>query len=412
MNSLSAKVLVALIAGMALGILFAELGSPFWINVAHSIEPIGTLWINAIRMTVIPLVVSAIIVGIAAAPDLRTVGTLGGRAIGLFIALLLAAAFFAVAIAPAALSFLHVDAAAAEALRANAAGAGAVVNEGASRIPSIRQWLIELVPVNPIKAAADGAMLPLIIFALAFGLAASRMQTRQRDSFITLMQAILDASLQLVRWILAAAPIGVFALSLALATRLGTQAASAVIFYIVLACTLLTAFMLLLTLFAWAAGKWRVREFLRFAGPSQAVAFSSRSSLVALPAMVESAERAGLSAPIRSFFLPLAVATFRTGGAVAIPTGAIFLARLYGVELDAGQLITIAVTSVFTTFSVPGIPGGSIIVMVPVLLSVGLPVEGIGLLLGVDTLPDMFRTTTNVTGDMAVAAVLSRNERG
>ena len=159
------------------------------------------------------------------------------------------------------------------------------------------------------------------------------------------------------------------------------------------------------------AGRGGGAAFARGTFPAQAVAFSARSSLAALPAMMEAArERLRLPEQVTTFFLPLAASTFRIGGALGITTGIVFIAHLYGVALAPAQLATIVLTVVLTTFSVPGIPAGSIIVMVPVLLAAGLPVEGMGILLGVDTIPDMFRTTTNVTGDMVAAAVLSRGE--
>ena len=408
MNSLSARILISLIAGMALGILFGELSSTVWMIVVGWIEPIGTIWINAIRMVVIPLVVSAIIVGVASAPDLRSVGNLGGRAILLFLVILFAAALFAILVAPPSFALLDIDPAAASSLRQNAAAQLGTVAERADHVQSIQEWVVNLVPVNPVKAAADGAMLPLIVFSVAFGLAISRITPELRDTLVRLSRAVLDASLLLVQWILRAAPIGVFALSLGIAARLGTSAAGAVLFYVVLVCILMVVWIIFLTLVTRIAAGWSIRDFLRFAGPAQAVGFSSRSSLVALPAMVAASERAGLPLPVRSFFLPLAVATFRCGSAIVLPAGTVFLAKLYGVDLSTAQLLTVAVTSVFTTFSTPGIPGGSIIVMLPVLLSVNLPAEGIGLLLAVDTLPDMFRTATNVTGDMTVATILSR----
>jgi Na+/H+-dicarboxylate symporter len=153
---------------------------------------------------------------------------------------------------------------------------------------------------------------------------------------------------------------------------------------------------------------YSLREFSSAAAPPQAVAFSSRSSLASLPAMVEQSEQK-LRSPIAitSFMLPLAASVFRAGSAIALPTGVLFIAKLYGVSVGPGALATVAVTSALLTFSVPGIPGGSILIMAPVLAAVGLPVQGIGILLGVDTIPDMFRTTTNVTGDMTAAAILS-----
>jgi Na+/H+-dicarboxylate symporter len=410
MKSLGAKVLLALVLGLAAGIAISSSGNARLVGMVGWIEPIGTLWINAIRMTVIPLVVGAIIVGVGSTPELKTVGSLGGRAVASFFVILFAAAFLATLLAKPIFSYLTIDPAGAAALRASAAQASVTAVEGAQKIQSARDWLIDLVPINPVKAAAEGAMLPLIVFSVAFGIALTRVRSPGRDTFLSLARAVTDAALTLVHWILAAAPVGVFALSIAIALRLGVAAAGAVVFYIAVVSGACTAFMVLLYLAVWLRGGGRWRGFPRFWAPAQAVAFSSRSSLVALPAMIECAESMRQPLVIRSFFLPLAVAVFRVGAAINIPIGVLFLARLYGVDVDAAQLATIAVTAAITTFSVPGIPGGSIIVMVPVLLAADLPVEGIGILLGVDTLPDMFRTTTNVTGDLAVASFLSGSE--
>jgi Na+/H+-dicarboxylate symporter len=156
------------------------------------------------------------------------------------------------------------------------------------------------------------------------------------------------------------------------------------------------------------AGSMTPRAFLAFCTPAQAVAFASRSSMAALPAMVDSADRAGMPPAVSRFVIPLAASVSRVGAAVAMPVGVLFLARLYGVELSPSQLASMVVTVIFSTFAVAGGPGGSIIAMVPVLAAVNLPIEGIGILLAVDTIPDMFRTTANVTGSMTIAAVLRR----
>ncbi|HUF29095.1 MAG TPA: cation:dicarboxylase symporter family transporter, partial [Gemmatimonadaceae bacterium] len=153
----------------------------------------------------------------------------------------------------------------------------------------------------------------------------------------------------------------------------------------------------------------RVRDFAAASTAGQALAFSARSSLAALPAMLEGARaRLSVHRDLPGFFLPISASIFRPGSAVAIPAGAIFVARLYGVDLGAADLITIAVTSALLTFSVPSIPGGTILIMAPVLAAVGIPVAGIGVLLALDAIPDMFRTTTNVTGHMAAVTILDR----
>ena len=173
----------------------------------------------------------------------------------------------------------------------------------------------------------------------------------------------------------------------------------------------MTAFSALLYVAAWLVGKQPIGKFARACAPAQAVAASSRASLVTLPAMLEGADKVlGLPLPVRSFFLPLAAAVFRTGSAIMIPIGVLFMARLYGVDVSAQQLATIAVMGIVTTFGVPSVPGGTVIVMVPVLMAANIPVAAVGLLLGVDTIPDMFRTATHVTGDMAVASILARFE--
>lgn len=407
--SLTTKVLIGLLAGFALGLMLAASGTPQLQSLPRIIESIGTLWISAIRMTVIPLVVSSIIAGILSVPDLKTLGRIGWKMIALFFTIVLGAATFAVLAAPLVVGMFSIDPAASEAIRASA---GPVT--GTDKIPGVMQWITEIVPINPVQAAASGAMLPLIVFSVAFGVGAATIAGDLRRSVEIGARAVSETMLTLVRWILALAPFGVFALAIGLAAKLGLSAAGAVIYYVAGVSALCAVWMGVLSLVATAFSRYSLREFLSAAAPAQAVAFSSRSSLASLPAMVEQAEKK-LKSPtaVTSFVLPLAASVFRAGGAIALPTGVLFIAKLYGMEIGPGALATIALTSALLTFSVPGIPGGSILIMAPVLAAVGLPVQGIGILLGVDTIPDMFRTTTNVTGDMAAAAILSGpSERG
>jgi Na+/H+-dicarboxylate symporter len=410
--SLTTKVLIALALGLGVGIALSVAQGPALATVVPIVEPVGTLWINAIRMTVVPLVMGSIIVGVTSAPDARTIGRIGTRALLFFLVVLAAGGIFAAVLAPPLMGSIPLDPAAIAALRESGASATSAAAERVKQIPTFAQWLTELVPVNPVKAAADGAMLPLIVFSVCFGLALTRLTGDTRDLMVRFFRGVADAALTLVRWVLEAAPIGVFALAVPLAARLGLSAAGALLGYIAVTALLLTAFSLVVLYpLAVVGGRVAPGTFARSVFPAQAVAFSARSSLAALPAMMESARtRLHLPEQIAAFFLPLAASTFRVGGAVGLTTGVVFVARLYGVELGAAELATIVLTVVLTTFSVPGIPAGSIIVMVPVLLAAGVPVEGMGILLGVDTIPDMFRTTTNVTGDMVAASVLSRGE--
>ena len=406
--SLTTRVLLALAAGVGVGLGLSEIDPAMSRSVAAVVEPVGTLFVNAIRMTVIPLVVSSLIVGIATSGSGASVAKIGGRGAIVFLILLAASGAIGALIAPPVLSRVNVDPAAIASLRASTGSSIDAASGNAIQTPV--QWLVSLVPSNPFKAAADGAMLPLIIFALVFGLALISAPAASRDRIVTIFRAVAQSMLVLVRWLLVVAPIGVFALALPLVARLGLSAVGALATYVVLVSFAAIAFSLLVLYPAAAIlGGVSIRDFAKAAAPAQAVAISARSSLAALPALIDAARtKLNLSEEVAGFFLPLASATFRVGATLGLTTGCVFIARLYGIDISGAQLGTILLTAIITSFSIPGIPGGSIIAMVPVLSSVGLPVEGIGILLGVDTIPDMFRTAANVTGQLAAATIVSR----
>ena len=411
--SLTLQVLIALGAGLALGIPLAGSESAIATALLAVLGPVGTVFINAIRMTVIPLVVSSLISGVTSAPDPRSVGRIGARAIGLFVVIVSVASAVGALLGTPLLAMIPLDPASVDALRAGVSGNATAVAEGARNIPSASEWLVSLVPANPIKAAADGAMLPLIVASVAFAVALTQVAAERRAAVVQVVEGVMDASLALVRAILRVAPIGVFALAVPLAAKMGTGALGAIVGYIVIVSAICVLFSLVVLYPAAVTfGKVPLRTFARAALPAQTIAFSGRSSLAALPAMLESVrDTLRLPAAIGSFLIPLASSMFRAGAGIGQTVGVIFLARLYGVDLGATELLTIAVTATVTSFSVPGVPGGSIIIMVPVLMAAGIPVEGVGILLGADTIPDMFRTTTNVTGHMTAAVILARGEQ-
>ncbi|HEY7393440.1 MAG TPA: dicarboxylate/amino acid:cation symporter [Gemmatimonadaceae bacterium] len=406
--SLTTRVLLALAAGVGVGLGLSEIDPVMSRSVAAVVEPVGTLFVNAIRMTVIPLVVSSLIVGIATSGSGASVAKIGGRGVIVFLILLAASGAVGALIAPPVLSHVNVDPAAVATLRASAGSSIDAASGDAIQTPV--QWLVSLVPSNPFKAAADGAMLPLIMFALVFGLALIAVPAASRDQIVTIFRAVAQAMLVLVRWLLVVAPIGVFALALPLVARLGLSAVGALATYVVLVSLAAIVFSLLVLYPAAAIlGGVSIRDFAKAAAPAQAVAISARSSLAALPALIDAARtKLNLPEEVAGFFLPLASATFRVGATLGLTTGCVFVARLYGIDISGAQLGTVLLTAIITSFSIPGIPGGSIVAMVPVLSSVGLPVEGIGILLGVDTIPDMFRTAANVTGQLTAATIVSR----
>jgi len=392
--------LAGLVLGLALGIAAAASDSAALLRVVRWIEPVGTLWVNAIRMTVIPLIVASLVVAVSGA-GARTVGRLGTRALVVFAVLLASVAVLGALAAPPLFARLRIDPVAAESIRA---GASAVQRPA---LPTLADWIVGLVPANPIRAAADGAMLPLIVFTLAFGLALGRVAPERRAAVVGFFDGVAVATTVLVRWILALAPIGVFALALALATRLGAGVMGAAAFYLAAHSALLAAALLLLYPVAVLGGRVRPGRFARAALPAQVVAATTRSSMAALPAMVAAAgDTLGLRPGVTSFALPLAVSTFRLNQPVSWQAMALFAAALYGVRLGPADVATLAAASVLMSFSVPGIPSGSLFVIAPFLAAVGIPPEAVGVLIALDLVPDVFKTLLNVTGHLTAVTVL------
>jgi proton glutamate symport protein len=406
----SRYVLISVAVAIALGIAIAASRNDVLIRLADGVAPIGTLWVNAIRMTVIPLVISLLITAVASATDVKSIGRLGVRTLVVFVLLLVGTAIVVMPFGPALFRLLPQRLGAPQLPPGAAEAAGQIAAGGQTQ--TFSTWLTSLLPSNPIGAAASGAMMPLILFTLLFALAVARSSTTTRTTLTRFFQALGDAMLTLVRWVVMFAPIGVFALVLPLATHAGTALAGAIGFYIAaysIGCLVVT---LLLYPVVAIAGRIPMRRFARAALPSQLIAFSSSSSIASLPALVESGEQLELPPATTGFVLPLAVSTFKIAAPLSWTVGALFVGWFYGVPIHAGSLAIIAFAAVFLAFAVPGIPRGAFIMLTPLFLTIGLPAEGIGLLIAVDAIPDTFSTILNVTGDLAAAALVARGEDG
>lgn len=395
--------LAALAAGLALGVLAAAQGGVLR-TLVNVVEPLGALWVNAIRMTLVPLVVALLVTSVTSFADVRALGRLGARAVVLFFALLAGAAVVSVLLAPPLLARMPIDAATAAALRSHADSAAA----GATQLPTLRGFVVGLVPTNPVRAAADGEMLPLIVFTLLFALAVTRLAPERRAGMADLFRAASDAMVVIVGWVLRATPIGVFALAAAMGAELGLGVVGPVAYYVAVLCGIVLVVGLALYPVAAIVGRISLRRFARAAAPAQAMAIATRSSLASLPGLIEGARRElGDRPALTGFVLPLSVATFKINTPISDLVGPLFLAHLYGVSLSATQVVTMTLVTIGMSFSNPGIPsGGLFVVTAPVMLSVGLPLDGIALLVAADAIPDIFNTVINVTGDMAVAAMI------
>jgi Na+/H+-dicarboxylate symporter len=405
----STRVLLALAVAIALGIAVAASGNDRLLRAADLFAPIGALWVNAIRMTVIPLVVSLLITAVASATDIKAIGRLGGRTLLVFVLLLAGTAIVVMPFGPALFGLLPHRLGAPQLPAAASVAATEVLAGGQTQ--TFSTWLTALLPSNPVAAAASGAMMPLILFTMLFALAVTRSPAPARATLTAFFQAVGEAMLTLVRWVVMLAPVGVFALVLPLAAHAGTALAGAIGFYIVAysgGCLVVT---LLLYPVVAIGARIPMRHFARAALPSQLIAFSSSSSIASLPALVESAEDGlGLSTTATGFVLPLAVSTFKIAAPLSWTVGALFVGWFYGISLHVSDLAMIAFAAVFLAFAVPGIPRGAFIMLTPLFLAIGLPAEGIGLLIAVDAIPDTFSTVLNVTGDLAAAALVARGE--
>ena len=402
MKSHAVRVLLALVAGLALGMLAASGTDSMLARLVPAADVIGTLWTNAIRMTVIPLVAALTIASVAGTGATAELRRAMGRAVTVFVVLLLAGGVLALVIGELAFADFVLPADVAARIRDSAPAAGTT-----PVLPSVGQRLIEIVPSNPVKAAADGALLPLVVFALVLGFALKRVAAERRNAVIEVCRGISDALLVVVGWVITLAPLGVLALAFALGARLGSSSFGALARYIATLSMVLIVFTILLYPVVVLIGRVPFRRFLDAAAPAQALAAGSRSSLSALPTMIAAArDKLGLNAAASGFVLPLAVSIFRVNVPMAWVVGVIFLGRLYGVEIGIATLGTVILTSTLLSFSVPGIPSGSLFILAPLLVDLGLPAEAVGILIAVDVIPDIFKTTANVTAHLA-AAVLS-----
>jgi Na+/H+-dicarboxylate symporter len=404
--SQTTRVLLSLLAGALIGLALAVWDPVAAEQVAGFVHPIGRLWLNALQMTVVPLVVALVVIGVNAASDAAASGRTARQAMVVFIVLLtLAAAFTAVA-APGLLSLLPRDAALVDSFRA---ALGTQQTLGAP--VGLGDWFAAIIPSNAIAAAAASAMLPLVVFAMFFGFALTHIEATRKARMLELVQSLADVMIVIVRWVLWAAPLGVFALVLAVCARVGLGMLSALGWYIALMCTLYIAVTLMLYIVARVAGGESPRRFAVAIAPAQAIAGSTQSSLASLPAMIESARtRLGYPLSVTSLVLPMAVSLFRITSPVQYIGVAAFIAWIYGIDLSALQLSAGIALAVAISLGSVGLPGqvSFMATNMPVTQAMGLPLEPLGVLLAIDTLPDVFATVGNVTADLTATSVVAR----
>lgn len=409
MKAVSILVLLALIVGLAAGALVRAY-APELSGAAEVASAFGGLWLNTLRMTVVPLVVSLLITAIASVADTARTGGLVARAVLLFTALLFFAAVYSVLVVNGWFELWPLDRAGADAFVAGVGDRAVAIREP----PSFVAWLQGLAPYNPVKAAAEDGMLALVVFSVFFGFAAAQLQPEMRAHIVNFFRAVSEAMIAIVHWVLLAGPFGVFALALGVGLHAGLGAAGTLAHYAVVVTGVTAGSTLIAWLLAVTWGAQPAGRFTAAAIPVWAIAASTQSSLASLPAMLEAALR-GLTLPPRvaDVALPLAVAVFRFTSPVANLAVCFFIARLYGLEPSFVQILGAVVVAYAVSIAAVGLPGqiSFIASVAPICIALGVPTEVLGILIAVEVIPDIFRTLGNVTGDLAAASILSRSER-
>lgn len=389
-------VAIGLIAGLLLGALAAATGSPVLLGVAAGVAPVGTAFMNAIQMVVIPLVVVVIFVGVARLGDPRKLGRLGGWSLGFWWLTTFPAILIGMGLMKLGLSF------------APRITMPEVPEQAAPEIPGMIDFLLRLIPANPFAAAAQGALLPLIVFTVLLAAAAGTLAEDQRGRLVRLAEALSDALIRLVHWVLWTAPVGVFALAAPVTARTGWAMLQSLAVFIVTVVLGLFVFKGLVYLPAVRyLGRMKVSRFVTGTLGTYALGFSTTSSVATLPMMLEEAdEKLELSPEVANLVIPLGASLNRAGSALFQGASIVFLASLFDVTIPVASLVGVVFATFLVAMTVAPVPSAGVMTLAPALDTAGVPLGGMAILLGVDRIPDMFRSATNMIGHMVAAVIV------
>ena len=413
------KISIGLVLGVAAGVAANVSGFVDTAVWTGTVQPfltfVGGAFIRAITMVVVPLVVASLMMGVASLGDVRKLGRIGGKTVGYYLVTTSIAITIGLVLALIVKPGSRISAASRDALSQEFMGQAEGTMQVAAEKPGLAEVLLDMIPRNPVEAAANGSMLPLIVFVLIFGAAVSLLVPERRDAVLNFFAAVNDASMIIIDWIMKLAPYAVFALITAVISRFGLDVLRSLAIYagVVVAGLALHTFGtygMLVTLLA----RLNPLEFFRRIREVPLIAFSTSSSNATLPVTMETAEEnLGVSKGISSFVLPLGATVNMDGTALYQGVATVFIAQVYGVELHVTELLTIVLTATLASIGTAGVPSAGIIMLILVLQSIGMggqAAAGIALILGVDRILDMLRTVTNVTGDLSAAVFVARSE--
>ena len=399
------RILCALMAGLLLGAALGAFRPDMAIAATMVTQPIGSAWLHGLQMVIVPLIAGLLVTGVGAAANAARAGRIAWRSVLMFVGILWATTLMAAVLMPLLLRLWPLPAAWAGALRASLTGL-----EPVGTVPTLASFFDTIVPGNVIAAAAADAFLPLTVFSLVLAFAITQLAPEPRAMMTGFFQALTDAMLIIIGWVLKLAPVGVFMLAYGVGAHTGAAAFGALIHYIVTVSTI--GFVVLIAAYpvAWIGGRVSPLRFARAAAPAQAVAISTQSSLASLPAMLAGAGQLGAPAASAGITLPIAVAIFRATSPAMNLSVALYVAHWLGVPIGPGALAAGICTAAITTMGSVSLPGtvSFIASVAPVALAMGIPIEALGVLIAVETIPDLFRTVGNVTMDVAVAVTVAK----
>jgi DAACS family dicarboxylate/amino acid:cation (Na+ or H+) symporter len=413
---LQTKILIGLVAGLAAGFLARLPQLPWLRTVIEWTEPVGTIFIRLITMIVIPLVAGSLFTSVASLGSMRRLGNIGARTLAWFLGSTFLAAVIGLAVALMAGIGGGLDPSLREAVTQRFAEAGAGASANISAVPSLKQTLINIVPVNPIAAAAQGDLLALIFTIILFAAAATALDEEKRRPLVSFFSAVNDASMVVIRWLMVLAPTAVGILIAVTVVRSGLDLLRSLATYALIVVAALVAhvlFVLVPVITLWL--RTSVVAFVRNVSDALMLAFSTASSSVTLPvSMAAARERLRIPAEVVSFVLPAGATLNKNGAAVYKAATAVFLANLYGIDLGFGQLVTIVLTTMVASSAGAGVPGSSLVTTLIVLNAIGLgpdAARGIALVAGIDRPLDMCRTTVNTFSNLVGASWVARGSR-
>lgn len=411
MDPTSRRILVGLVVGTIAGVLVNTTGANVEWTIRYVAQPAGQIFLRLLLMVVVPLVFTTLVLGVANLGDLKRLGRMGTRTLVLFLATTTTATLLGLAIvhlvrpgnviSPELRNDLIASFESQASSAISAAGSGVSVG-----------GFLDLIPANPVAAAAQGNLLAVIVFTLVFAVALLRIPREHAEPVLRVLDGVAQAVMVMIRFAMWIAPVGVAGLAYAVSAALGLDVLAPLGLYTLVVMVGLViyqfAFLPALAHFGGGVGP---RRFLRESRTPMLTAFSTASSSATLPTTIRAAEE-GLGVPreVAGFVLPLGATMHMNGTAFFEAITIVFLAQAFGVVLGIAQLTTILVMVVLTAVAAAGIPSGSLPLIVAILAMVGVPGEALALMLGVEPLLGMMRTSTNVTGDLAASLVISRGE--